>query len=73
MEHRHLHHSEWTLAAIDDAIARGRAAEWKELRDAAAAQPPVRDRILRVCAPRLEDPSEQRYYFWDFYVRRHLA
>ena len=24
MQPRHLHHSEWTLAAIDDAIGRGR-------------------------------------------------
>ena len=73
MEHRHLHHSEWTLAAVDDAISRGRLDEWKELRDAAAVEAPVRDRILRVCASRLADRSEQRYYFWDFYVRRHLA
>jgi len=73
MQHRHLIHSEWTLAAVDDAIARGRLDEWKELRDAAAGQEPVRDRILRVCAPRLADPTEQRYYFWDYYVRRHLA
>jgi hypothetical protein len=73
MEHRHLAHSEWTLAAVDDAIARGRLDEWKELRDAAAGQERVRDRILRVCAPRLADATEQRYYFWDYYVRRHLA
>jgi hypothetical protein len=73
MEHRHLTHSEWTLAAVDDAIARGRLADWKQLRDAAGAQPTVRERILRVCASRLTDPTEQRYYFWDYYVRRHLA
>ena len=73
MQHRHLAHSEWTLAAVDDAIARGRLGDWKELRDAAASQERVRDRILRVCAARLADPAEQRYYFWDYYVRRHLA
>ncbi len=73
MEHRHLTHSEWTLAAVDDAIARGRLADWKELRDAAAGQPQVRERILRICAARLADPGEQRYFFWDFYVRTQLA
>jgi hypothetical protein len=73
MEHRHLTHSEWTLAAVDDAIARGRLADWKELRDAAAGQPQVRERILRICAARLADPTEQRYFFWDYYVRTQLA
>jgi len=73
MLHRHLDHSDWTLAAVDDVIARGRLDEWKALRDAATGRPEVRDRILRVCAAHLADPYEQRYYFWDFYVRRHLA
>jgi hypothetical protein len=39
MLQRHLNHSGWTLAAIDDIIARGRLDDWKELRDAAAARP----------------------------------
>jgi hypothetical protein len=73
MEHRHLTHSEWTLAAVDDAIARGRLEDWRELRDAAAGQPQLRERILRVCAARLLDPTEQRYFFWDHYARTHLA
>jgi len=72
MEHRHLHHSEWTLAAIDDAIGRGRIDDWKELRGA-AGQESVRTRILRVCAGRLSDPTEQRYHFWDHYVRTLVA
>jgi hypothetical protein len=73
MEHRHLTPSAWTLAAVDDVIARGRLDDWKALRQAAAAEAAVRERILRVCAPRLADPTEQRYYFWDYYVRRQLA
>jgi hypothetical protein len=73
MEHRHLSHSAWTLAAVDDTIARGRLEDWKQLRDAAAAEALVRGRILRVCAARLSDPAEQRYFFWDNYVRRRLA
>ena len=51
MLHRHLNHSSWTLAAIDDVIARGRLSDWKELGDAAAGQTEIRDRILRVSAP----------------------
>lgn len=48
MLHRHLNHSEWTLAAIDDVIARGRLNDWKELRDAAASRTEIQERILRV-------------------------
>jgi hypothetical protein len=73
MLHRHLNHSEWTLAAIDDIIARGRMDDWKELRDAAASHPEIQERILRVCKPYLCDPYEQRYHFWNFYVRKELA
>ena len=47
--------------------------DWKELRRAAADEAEVRERILRVCAGRLAEPTAQRYYFWDYYVRRHLA
>jgi hypothetical protein len=73
MWHRHLNHSDWTLAAVDDVIARGRMDDWKQLRDIAAQQPEVRERILRVCAAYLSDPYAQRYHFWDFYVRKQLT
>jgi len=73
MEHRHLTPSGWTLAAVDDVIARGRLADWKALGRSAAGDAAVRERILRVCAHRLADPTEQRFYFWDYYVRRYLA
>jgi len=73
MWHRHLDTSDWTLAAVDDCIARGRMADWKALRDAAAGRADVRQRILRVCAPRLSDARAQRYHFWDHYVRTHPA
>ncbi len=33
----------------------------------------LRERILRICAARLADPTEQRYFFWDYYVRTQLA
>jgi hypothetical protein len=73
MWHRHLNHSDWTLAAVDDVIARGRMEDWKQLRDVAARQADVRQRILQVCAVHRANPYAQRYHFWDFYVRKQLA
>jgi hypothetical protein len=73
MWHRHLNHNDWTLAAVDDVIARGRMADWKALRDAQAKDADVRDRIVQVCQSRLSDPYAQRYHFWDAYVRRTMA
>ena len=46
MKHRHLNHSEWTLAAVDATIARGRIDDWKALRDA-ASQAQQRARVSR--------------------------
>lgn len=69
MLHRHLNHSDWTLAAVDDVIARGRMEDWKTLRDAAENEE-VRERIQRVCLAHLSDPYAQRYHFWNAYVRR---
>jgi hypothetical protein len=73
MLHRHLSHSAWTLAAVDDVIARGRLDDWKQLRDAATRRAEIQARILRVCAAHLTDPNAQRYHFCDFYVRKQLA
>jgi hypothetical protein len=73
MQHRYLNHSNWTLAAVDDVIARGRLDDWKELRDVAVTRADVRARILRVCAAHLADPYAQRYHFWNFYVRKRIA
>lgn len=73
MLHRHLNHSNWTLAAIDDVITRGRLDDWKELRDAATSNTEIRDKILRVTKPHLSDPYAQRYHFWSAYVRKKLT
>ena len=73
MLHRHLNHSDWTLAAIDDVIARGQLDDWKQLRDAAKGQSEIRERILRVAAAHLSDPYAQRYHFWNLYVRKQFA
>ena len=62
MLHRHLNHSEWTLAAIDDVIARGRLDDWKQLRDAATSRPEIREKILQVSKPRnLPNESPRPY------------
>lgn len=73
MQHRHLNHQEFTLAAIDDVIGRGRLSDWYELRSAVLSQPEVRAKIARVCDARVSDPYAQRYYFWKHYVEAHSA
>jgi hypothetical protein len=73
MRHRHLTHQEFTLAAIDDVIARGKRRDWAELRAAALSDPRILERILRVCQAHVADPYAQRYHFWKQYVERYLA
>ena len=69
MPHRHLNHEGYTLAAIDDVIARGRWADWAELRRAVRADPPVRGRVERICRAHAGDPHAQRHHFWMHYVQ----
>ena len=69
MRHRHLNHEGYTLAAIDDVIARGRWADWADLRRAVRADTPLLDRVERVCRARLRDPCAQRHHFWMHYVQ----
>lgn len=73
MRHRHLNHEDFTLAAIDDIIGRGRRADWAELRRALLADPTLADKVKRVCRPHLADPYAQRHYFWMQYVERRFA
>jgi hypothetical protein len=42
MQHRHLNHQDFTLAAIDDVIGRGRLPDWDALRSALLSQPAIR-------------------------------
>jgi hypothetical protein len=70
MKHRHLTHEGFTLAAIDDVIARGKRADWADLRRAMLADEAIREKILRICAPRVTDPYAQRYHFWKHYAER---
>ena len=73
MLHRHLNHQRYTLAAIDDVIARGQRHDWIELRRAALSDPLLMTKVLQVCAAHVSDPYAQRYHFWKHYAKRHLA
>ena len=69
MLHRHLNHERYTLAAIDDVIARGRWKDWADLRRAVRAERPLLDRVERVCRAHVGDPYAQRHHFWMQYVQ----
>lgn len=71
MQHRHLNHQRYTLAAIDDVISRGKLQDWADLRRAALAEPELFLRIQRVCQPQVADPYAQRYHFWKNYAEIH--
>jgi len=73
MLHRHLTHQEYTLAAIDDTIARGKRQDWAELRQAALKDRTIFEKVLRVCQAHIADPYAQRYHFWKQYAQRHLT
>lgn len=73
MKHRHLNHEGFTLAAIDDIIARGKWDDWAELRLAVLADPALLDKVERICASRTMDPYAQRYHFWMNYVKKRRA
>ena len=73
MFHRHLNHQEYTLAAIDNVIARGRRRDWAELRQKVLSDRTTMEEVLQVCQAYVADPYAQRYHFWKQYVERHLA
>lgn len=71
--HRHLVHQQFTLAAIDDIIARGKRQDWAELRRAALNDRAIMEKVLRVCQAHVADPYAQRYHFWKHYAERYLS
>lgn len=73
MRHRHLNHGQYTLAAIDDVIARGKRRDWAELRQAALQDRTLLEKVLRVCQAHIADPYAQRYHFWKLYAEHYLA
>jgi hypothetical protein len=73
MLHRHLSHQQFTLAAIDNVIARGKRRDWVELRQAALQDRATLEKVLSVCQAHISDPYAQRYHFWKHYAERYLA
>ncbi|HWS28252.1 MAG TPA: hypothetical protein VN259_16955 [Xanthomonadales bacterium] len=71
MLHRHLNHQDFTAAAIDDVISRGRWQDWADLRRAALSDRALLDKIERVCRPYVTNPYAQRHHFWMHYVQAH--
>ncbi|SCC93617.1 conserved hypothetical protein [Thiomonas sp. X19] len=71
MQHRHLNHQDYTLAAIDDVISRGKRDDWEDLRAAILDDSRLADKVLRVCRPHAAERYAQRHHFWAQYVRRH--
>ena len=68
MDHRHLNHQRYTLAAIDDIISRGVWQDWADLRSEMLKDRKISDKITKVCRPYISDPYAQRYHFWMNYV-----
>lgn len=73
MLHRHLNHEGYSLAAIDDVIARGRRADWEAFRAALLKSPELSEKVRQVCRPNLINPYAQRYHFWMHYVEQRFA
>ena len=73
MLHRHLNHHSFTLAAIDDVIARGERADWAELGRAVRIDKALLPKIVQVCRAHVKDPLSQRHYFWLRYAERQAA
>jgi len=73
MTHRHLNHSRFTAAAIDDVIDRGKRDSWALLLAAVDASAEIRDSVLRVCAAHISDEYAQRYHFWNNYASSKAA
>jgi hypothetical protein len=72
MEHRHLNHEDYTLAALDDVIDRGKREDWAKLRSVAIQDRALMEKILRVALAHAKDPYAQRYHFWRHYAEQHL-
>jgi len=70
--HRHLNHRQYTLAALDDMIGRGKRQDWAELRSVALEDRGLMEKILRIALTRAQDPYAQRYHFWRRYAEQHL-
>jgi hypothetical protein len=70
MEHRHLNHQEFSLAAIDDIILRGKWSDWADLRRAMIADNSLLEKIKRICEAYSADAFAQRHHFWMKYAKK---
>jgi len=68
MRHRHLNHSDYTLAAIDDIIERGKERDWADLKQAVLVDYEIARKVHAVAFNRIDEPNEQRHGFWRKYV-----
>jgi len=68
---RHLNHQQFTLAAIDDVIVRGRWQDWADMRRAVLCSPELMQKVVQVCRSNLDDDYAQRYHFWMIYAAAH--
>jgi hypothetical protein len=68
MLHRHLNHSDFTLAALDDIIERGQREDWRELLRVIYTDPDgeVAQKVLKLCAAR--PARTPAFVFWERYV-----
>ncbi len=73
MIHRHLNHQDYTLASIDDVIARGRRSDWADLKQTLVKHPILAGKVAQVCRRHLSNPHAQRYHFWNHHVVKHYA
>ena len=74
MLHRHLTHAGYTIASIDDIIARGNRADWAELKNALDSRPKeIKPKILAACIAYEHDPYAQRQRLWRIYAERKNA
>lgn len=71
MDHRHLNHQGFTLAGIDDIIARGGMADWIALRQAVLGDTALMAKVEQVCRHYAAEPYAQRHQFWLHYVAEH--
>jgi hypothetical protein len=71
MQHRHLNHSNYTLAAIDDVIERGNLRDWVELARAVLGDETgvLREKVLRVSRARDAD-NPQAFRVWQLFAER---
>jgi hypothetical protein len=68
MQHRHLNHEDFTLAAIDDIISNGTLEDWEDLHMAILKDPTLLKKVKRICNNYILDPYAQCYHFWNNYV-----